>query len=81
MVDGSTAKSACVDASDYSYTSSQTRLPPSTAPLELFEPGLGDVDGMVLPVGPPLEVVVDADASVGQRLAVFMFYNMAKNTA
>ena len=40
-------------------------------PLELFEPGLGDVDGVVLPVRPPLEVVVDADAPVGQRLAVF----------
>ena len=26
---------------------------------------------MVPPVRPPLEVVVDADASVGQRLAVF----------
>ena len=27
-------------------------------PLELFEPGLGDVDGVVPPVRPPLEVVV-----------------------
>ena len=39
--------------------------------LEFGKTILRNVYGVVLPVLPPLEVVVDGDRSVGKRLAVF----------